>query len=132
MAYRWRSLPRVRRHNTSKPQGSPELVLPCQVTMDQLICASLFHAHFRYGVGVLKVPAVLYTKRKKQWRWLTKSVQDLCLVISSSRLSNNFSNSVSTNLAILACSTGKLFFSRPSLRVIMCFTREKLHCPHPR
>ena len=78
--------------------------------MDQLICTSLFHTHFWYEVGILKVPAVLYTKRKKQWRWLTKSVKDLCLVISSSRLSNNFSNSVSTNIATLACSTGKLFF----------------------
>ena len=40
-AYRWRSLPRVRRHRASKPQGSSERVLPWQVTMDQLICASL-------------------------------------------------------------------------------------------
>ena len=35
-AYRWRSLPRVRRHRTSKPQGSSERVLSWQVTMDQL------------------------------------------------------------------------------------------------
>ena len=40
--YRWRSLPRVRRHRASKPQGSSERVLPWQVTMNQLICASLF------------------------------------------------------------------------------------------
>ena len=39
IAYRWRSLPRVRRHRASKPQGSSEQVLPWQVTMDQLICA---------------------------------------------------------------------------------------------
>ena len=38
-AYRWRSLPRVRRHGASKPQGSSERVLPWQVTMDQLIFA---------------------------------------------------------------------------------------------
>ena len=38
--HRWRSLPRVRRHRASKPQGSSERVLPWQVTiMDQLICA---------------------------------------------------------------------------------------------
>ena len=43
IAYRWRSLPRVRRHRASKPQGSSERVLPWQVTMDQLICASLSH-----------------------------------------------------------------------------------------
>ena len=36
-AYRWRSLPRVRRHRASKPQGSSERVLPWRVTMDQLI-----------------------------------------------------------------------------------------------
>ena len=41
-AYRWRSLPRVRRHRASKPQASSERVLPWQVTMDQSICASLF------------------------------------------------------------------------------------------
>ena len=47
-AYRWRSLPRVRRHRASKPQGSSERVRPWQVTMDQLIqliCASLSHTH---------------------------------------------------------------------------------------
>ena len=46
IAYRWRSLPRVRRHGASKPQGSSERVLPWQVTMDQLICASLSHTHY--------------------------------------------------------------------------------------
>ena len=58
-AYRWRSLPRVRRHRASKPQGSPERVLPWQVTMDQLICASLSHTQYWYEVGVLKVPATI-------------------------------------------------------------------------
>ena len=37
IAYRWRSLPRVRRHRASKPQGSSERVLPWQITMDKLI-----------------------------------------------------------------------------------------------
>ena len=46
IAYRWRSLPRVRRHRASKPQGSSERMLPWQVTMDQLICASLSHTHY--------------------------------------------------------------------------------------
>ena len=55
IAYRWRSLPRVRRHRTSKPQGSSERVLPWQVTMDQLIFASLSHTHYWYEVGMLKV-----------------------------------------------------------------------------
>ena len=56
IAYRWRSLPRVRRHRACKPQGSSERVLPWQVTMDQLISASLSHTHYWYEVGMLKVP----------------------------------------------------------------------------
>ena len=60
IAYRWRSLAaRVRRHRASKPQGSSEQMLPWQVTMGQLICASLSHTHYWYGVGVLKVPATV-------------------------------------------------------------------------
>ena len=58
IAYRWRSLPRVRRHRASKPQGSSERVLPWQITMDQIIFASLSHTHYWYEVGMLKVPAV--------------------------------------------------------------------------
>ena len=54
IAYRWRPLPRVRQHRASKPQGSSERVLPWQVSMDQLICASLSHTH--HEVGMLKVP----------------------------------------------------------------------------
>ena len=56
IAYRWRSLPRVRRHRASKAQGSSERVLPWQVTMHQLICTSLSHTHYWYEVGMLKVP----------------------------------------------------------------------------
>ena len=64
IAYRWRSLPRVRRHRASKPQGSSERVLPWQVTMDQIIFASLSHTHYYYWYEVvidysmLKAPAV--------------------------------------------------------------------------
>ena len=58
IAYRWRSLPRVRRHRARKPQGSSERVLPWQITMDQLIFASLSRTHYWYEVGMLKVPAV--------------------------------------------------------------------------
>ena len=47
IAYRWRSQPRVRRHRATKPQGNSERVLPSwQVTMDQLIFASLSHTHY--------------------------------------------------------------------------------------
>ena len=45
IAYRWRSLPRVRRHRGSKPQGSSERVVSWQVIMNQLICASFPHTH---------------------------------------------------------------------------------------
>ena len=65
IAYRWRSLARVRRHRASKPQGSSERVLPWQITMDQLLFASLFHTHYRYEVGMLKVPAVTSGKASK-------------------------------------------------------------------
>ena len=54
IAYRWRSLPRVRRHRASKPQGSSKRVLPWQITMDQLIFASLSNTHYWYEVGMLK------------------------------------------------------------------------------
>ena len=57
IAYRWRSLPRVRRHGASKPQGSSERMLPWQVTMEQIVCTSLSHTHYWYEVGMLKVPA---------------------------------------------------------------------------
>ena len=55
IAYRWRSLPRVRWHRASKPQGSSERVLPWQITMDHLIFASPSHTHYGYEVGMLKV-----------------------------------------------------------------------------
>ena len=51
-------LPRVRWLRASKPQSSSERVLPWQVTMDQLICASLSHTHYYwYDVGMLQVMA---------------------------------------------------------------------------
>ena len=37
-----------RRHRACKPQGSSKLVLPWQVIMDQLICASISHTHYYY------------------------------------------------------------------------------------
>ena len=58
IAYRWRSLPRVRQHRAGRTQGSSERVLPSQVTMDQLICASLSHTHYWYEVGMLNLLAV--------------------------------------------------------------------------
>ena len=69
MAYRWRSLPRVRRHKASKPQGSSKRVLPWQDTIDQAICASLSHTHYWYGVGMLKVPALYSSTRATTVPW---------------------------------------------------------------
>ena len=65
IAYRWRSLTRVRRHRASNPQGSSERVLPWQVTMNQIICASLSHTHYWYDVGMLKVPAYLIADQRE-------------------------------------------------------------------
>ena len=56
ITYRWRSLPRVLRRRASRPRGSSERVLPGQVTMDQLIFASISHTHYWYEVGMLKIP----------------------------------------------------------------------------
>ena len=56
ITYRWRLLPRVRQHRASKLQDSSERVLPWQVIMDQLLCASLSHTHYWYEVGMMKVP----------------------------------------------------------------------------
>ena len=58
IAHRWRSLPKVRWHRSSKPQGSFERVLPRKVTTDQLIYASLSNTHYWYEVSMLKVRAV--------------------------------------------------------------------------
>ena len=65
IAYRWRSLPRVRRHRVSKPQCSSERVLPWQVTMDQLICATVSHTHYWYEVNIsVPLPFSLLTERR--------------------------------------------------------------------
>ena len=53
----------------SKPQGSSERVLPWQITMDQLIFASLSHTHYYWyevviDYSMLKVPAVCNEKSK--------------------------------------------------------------------
>ena len=48
-------------HRASKPQGSSKVVLPWQVTMDQLICASLIPQPLWYEVDMLKVPESWHT-----------------------------------------------------------------------
>ena len=75
VAYRWCSLPRVRRHRANKPQGSSERVLPWQITMDQLIFASLSHTHYWYEVGMLKVPAV-------NSRWTLSPYHPACVTVT--------------------------------------------------
>ena len=64
-AYRWRSLPRVRRHKASKPPGSSKRVLPWQVTMYQLLCASLSHTHCWYAYNIYEVYLQLYGTERR-------------------------------------------------------------------
>ena len=71
IAYRWRSLPRVRRHGDSKPQGSSERVLPWQLTMDQLIFASLSHTHCWYEVRLLPI---LLAEKRADWHKKNTSI----------------------------------------------------------
>ena len=73
IAYQWRSLPRVRRHRASKPQGSSERVLPWQVTMDQQICASLYHTHYWYEVCMV----ITYSRV-----WINRVRLPILLVVS--------------------------------------------------
>ena len=56
IAYRWCSLPRVRRHRASEPQGSSERVLPWQVTMDQLIYVSFSPSVFLFRCVLHPLP----------------------------------------------------------------------------
>ena len=72
IAYRWRSLPRVRRHRASKSQGSSERVLPWQVTTDQLIFASLSHTHFGHTDMVITYSRV----------WINRVRLPILLVVS--------------------------------------------------
>ena len=85
IAYRWRSLPRVRRHKASKPQGSSERVLSWQVTVDQLIYASLSHTHYWYEVGMLKVPAAMKNFNSR-YRPLSQPLSSLYCEPSESNL----------------------------------------------
>ena len=56
IAYRWRSLPRVRRHRASKPQGTSE---PGAALADHHGPINI-HTHYWYEVGMLKVPSGMY------------------------------------------------------------------------
>ena len=80
VAYRWRSLPRVRRHRVSKPHGSSKRVLPWQVTMDQLICASLSYTHYWYEMGTSKVPCMVTHIARV---WINRVRLPVLLVVSS-------------------------------------------------
>ena len=98
VAYRWRSLPRVRRHRANKSQGSSERVLPWQVTMDQLMFASLSHTHYWYEVGMLKVPAVY-----KYWTYsITKKISLFRRILSESHFRKQTkSDIVSPDVSVL-------------------------------
>ena len=93
IAYRWRSLPRVRWHRASKPQGSSERVLPWQVTMNQLIFASLSHTHYWYEVAMLKVhtPAAFDRICQLSHRtfWSNLTLMDYCLYKTAYSVTEN-------------------------------------------
>ena len=64
IAYRWHSLPRVRWHRASSPQGSSSNGCCLCITMDQLLlCAFLFPSHFWYKVSLFKLPGVYQSIR---------------------------------------------------------------------
>ena len=107
IAYRWRSLPRVRRHRASKPQGSSERVLPWQITMDQLIFASLSHTHYWYEVGMLKVPeqnisklscttTVLWLKARRVDEMYIKGTKFLVFSFQGHKLSGKINITINT------------------------------------
>ena len=66
IAYRWRSLPRVRRHRAIKPQGSSDRVLPWQVSMHQLICTSLSQTRYWCEVGMLRAVVSVGDRREPE------------------------------------------------------------------
>ena len=77
IAYRWRSLPRVRRHGASKLRGSSERMLPWQVSMDQLIYASLSHTHYWYEVWMYVCIVITYSRV-----WIDRIRLPILLVVS--------------------------------------------------
>ena len=77
IAYRWRSLPRVRRHRACKPQGSSKRVLPWQITMHQLVFPSLSHTHYWYEVGILKVSALYQVEQEADV--LDRTIRGRCI-----------------------------------------------------
>ena len=59
IAYRWRSLPRVRWHRASSPQGSSSNGCCLRITMNHYYCAPLFsHTHYWYKVSMFKLSGV--------------------------------------------------------------------------
>ena len=84
--YRWRSLPRVHQRKASKPQGSSKRVLPCQVTMEQLIRASLSHTtHYWYEVGMLNVSAGSRTPATSRQVGIVRWAKIFCVLLLSER-----------------------------------------------
>ena len=61
IAYRWRSLPRVRWHRASSPQGSSSNRCCLWITMGQLVCTPLFcHTPNWYKVSIVKLSEVYH------------------------------------------------------------------------
>ena len=54
-AYRWRSLPKIRRQRAGQPQGGSSNGCCVCITMYQSMCASFSRTHYWYEVGMLNV-----------------------------------------------------------------------------
>ena len=63
IAYRWRSLPRVRRHRASKPQGSSERVLPWQITIVVVVVVVVFT--LKTVLTSIQYPSLSYSSRQR-------------------------------------------------------------------
>ena len=85
IAYRWRSLPRVRWHRASSPQGSSSNgCCPC-ITMDQmLLCSSLFpHPLLIYSENVQIIGCTKYRHTHEVYKYQnisTTAVVNCCTV----------------------------------------------------
>ena len=67
IACQWRSLPRVRRHRASKPQGSSERVLPWQVTMDIILVCIVVVILTHLNVPRIHTVRLAVSKRTFSW-----------------------------------------------------------------
>ena len=88
IAYRWRSLPRVRRHRVNSPQGSLSNECYLCITMDQLSLNKILSRRNSPLYSTLILIAIQAHQNKSKstrWTWIYNAVFMLCL--GSDRLS---------------------------------------------